>query len=238
MLETDSEQGKCFRSICGGQWTARLRRTPVCWSTFAGRWTERPGWSHQSRRSICAQEGQWSVGQDEKEGPLVHKDRAWAFCCGPDLVTLAQISWTAGTVLAVRYPTFLTLEVWISCGFRDSSVSALFSWLLFYTFSSRACEASAAFSLPLGKLRAPNPAWLPLKPWPCPWLPSVVLQNSAQHMGTCILQIQTPASPKSSLTVPELTLQDLTIYSAKSTEMHCLTLRGPGFPTGMTTPLG
>ncbi len=58
---TDEKEFGCvFRSISCGQWRGRLHRTPACWSTSAGRWTGKPGWSHRSIRSTSSQVERWS----------------------------------------------------------------------------------------------------------------------------------------------------------------------------------
>lgn len=49
-----------FRSICDGRWMGPTHRTLASRSTSVGKWTEKPRWSHRSRRSICAPVGRWS----------------------------------------------------------------------------------------------------------------------------------------------------------------------------------
>ena len=55
--------GRVFRSTCGGRCWDRPRRTPACWSTSAGRWRGRPGWSRRSRRSTSSLGERWSGGE-------------------------------------------------------------------------------------------------------------------------------------------------------------------------------
>ena len=52
--------GDQFRSIFCGRWMGRIHHTLVCWSTSAGRWRGKRGWSHRSIQSICVLVEQWS----------------------------------------------------------------------------------------------------------------------------------------------------------------------------------
>lgn len=84
-----------FRSICGGRWRGQTHRTPACWSTSAGKWTERPRWSHRSKQNISSQEEQWSARREERKGftkrtseqlTASHKESCspwFSWCLGP-----------------------------------------------------------------------------------------------------------------------------------------------------------
>ncbi len=61
----DRMVSQALRSTCGGRCWGRLHRIPAWWSTSAGRWTGRPGWSRRSRRSTCAQGEQWSTEEEK-----------------------------------------------------------------------------------------------------------------------------------------------------------------------------
>lgn len=48
---------RLLRSTCGARWMGRSRRTRTWRSTFAGRCSGWPGWSHRSIQSTCAPVG-------------------------------------------------------------------------------------------------------------------------------------------------------------------------------------
>ena len=59
-LHNETNATAVTRSICGGQLMALTRRIPAYWSTSAGMWTTRQGWSRRSTPSTCVLVEQWS----------------------------------------------------------------------------------------------------------------------------------------------------------------------------------